>query len=661
MTATATPAPETEKVKGGRRRHEHPKRRRHPILWSVLALLVIALAVAGYWAYWLGTGLLEASRTVQDKAAVAQGELQLFRDKLKAGDDEAAEGHLDAAETALDEANKAAQVPQVRQAKDLPYVGNTVKDLDHLLAAADIMTGSARDALAVYADFSGADSKLFSNGTFSIPAIRSAQESVVAIRQAMDRAEAELRKVEGKGPKGEQALEKKRSGLKQIASLRAEILPLEPVLEALPAAVGADDKKSYLVAIMNPAEMRASGGAPLSVAFIKFKDGKMSIPLSGTTSRITLPGLATFTGENPPIVWPRMKNDPFQPAVGEKQRFVNANFNPDFPVSAEQMLRATPTFFGVKTDGVIALDVVAISNLLKVTGPIESPGYGTIDAANIVDKLLVDAYKNPDIAGRQDLNTELMPLMLAKLTEGGGMIGKAKALGEAVPARHLQMYYRDDRLQQLVEEKNLGGSVPDPKVGNLTAVYTQNGNGSKMDVFQKRTVQETVKVRKNGSALVSRTVVLKNASPRYLGVGPDKRRGYNTRWATNLVINLMPRAARVVSEPQVALKSTVGTGKDQDGRTYAKAAVAIPPDGKVRLTWEYVVPKALKRVGDGWEFVNRVAPQAMLRVPTYELSLSAPKGWTLEGGELWKIEGSRATSSLPMDRSYAMRLRLTPG
>jgi len=628
----------------------------------VLLIVVAALAVGGYWAYWLGTGLLDASRTVQDKAAVAQGELQLFRDTLKAGDQETATAHLDAAGVALGEAYEAAQVDQVRQAKGLPYVGNTVEDLDHLLAAAGIMTDSANDALVVYTDFSGADSKLYSDGEFSIPAIRSAEKSVTAIRKAMDDAEDELDQVEGKGPKGEQALEKKRSALTQIASVRDEIVPLEPVLKALPTAVGAEDKKSYLVAIMNPAEMRASGGAPLSVAFIKFKDGKMSIPLKGTTSSITLPELYTVAGSNPEVTWPRLADDPFQPEPSEPQRFVNANFNPSFPTSAEQMLRATPTFFGVKTDGVIALDVVAIANLLKVTGPIESDGYGTLDAGNVAEKLLVEAYKNQggNVAGRQSLNDALMGVMLDKLTEGGGMIGKARALGEGVPGRHLQMYYRDDRLQQLVEEKKLGGLVPNPKVGNLTAVYTQNGNGSKMDVFQKRTVQETVKIRKNGSALVTRTVALKNASPPYLGIGADKRRGYDTRWATNLVINLMPRNARLVSEPEVALRATVGSGEDQDGRTYAKAAVVTPPDGSATVTWRYVVPKAATKHGDAWRLLNYVAPQSMLKPPTLELTVLAPKGWAAEPAKGWTVEGDRATIKVLMDRVQVLKVQVSP-
>ncbi len=100
---------------------------------------------------------------------MAQSELELFRDSLKAGDDKAAKTHLRAGEDALGDAVGAAQSGQVRLAKGLPYVGPTIEDLDHLLAAATIMTDSARDAMDVYENFSGEDSKLFDDGKFSIP------------------------------------------------------------------------------------------------------------------------------------------------------------------------------------------------------------------------------------------------------------------------------------------------------------------------------------------------------------------------------------------------------------------------------------------------------------------------------------------------------------
>ena len=135
-------------------------------------------------------------------------------------------------------------------------------------------------------------------------------------------------------------------------------------------------------------------------------------------------------------------------------------------------------------------------------GPIESR-YGTLTPENLVQKLLIKAYKEQgtEIALRQQENDNLMRVVMGSLTAGGGLLDKARALGEAIPARHLQMYFRDKRLQQLVDEKNLGGAVPDPTVGNLSAVFTQNGNGSKLDVFQERTVKEHIKLRKDGSAI----------------------------------------------------------------------------------------------------------------------------------------------------------------
>jgi hypothetical protein len=654
VTSTATPPVSTG---GGGKRRAPRKRRRLPWpLLAVLGLLLAALVGAVIWAWSLASGVLAASRTVQDKAAVAQAELQAFRDTLKLGDEVTAEQHLAAGEKALEEARVAAQSDDVRTAKGLPYVGRTVEDLDHLLAAAGIMTDSARDALVVYRNFSGQDSELFRNSKFSIPAIEEAQTSVAAIERAIGRAETQLRQVDGDGPKGDEVLEKKRSGLRQIASLREEIVSLGPLLEAMPAAVGAEGKKTYLIAIMNPTEMRASGGAPLSVAFVQFKNGKMTIPLKGTTSELT--------GLNAEFYWDRLtgKKDPFALAEGEAERFVNTNFNPNFAVSGEQMVRATPANFGVKTDGVIALDIVAIGHLLDHTGPIQSEAYGKVTSKNIARKLLMEAYTlgsdDISVAARHDSNEELMTVMMSRLTEGGGLIGKARALGKAMPGRHLQLYFSDDRLQNLVVEKGMGGTIPVRDTGNLTAVYTQNGNGNKLDVYQRRTVREVVRLREDGSAVVRRTVALENPTPPYTAPYPDRKRGYDTRWANNLVINLMAKGTKVTDEPEVELVGTVGKGVNADGLQFAKAATVLPPDGSDRLTWEFVVPHAAVRKGDVMYFRNYVAPQPMLNFGTLQLSVIAPKGWTAKPAEGWKAAKKATRTEVVMDSVQVLKLRL---
>lgn len=653
MTSTVTRPASSHRV----RTRRAPRRRRTWVL-VVVAVVGLALALGAWWAWSLASGLLAASRTVQEQAAVAQSELEAFRDTLKLGDEVTAASHLALGEAALERARVAAQDEDVRRAKGLPYVGNTVEDLDHLLRAAGIMTGSARDALAVYENFSGDDSKLFRNGRFSLPAIEQARGSVASIETALGKAETALGRVDGDGPKGAEVLEKKRSGLRQIRSLRDELVSLTPLLDALPAAVGGEGKRTYLVAIMNPTEMRASGGTPLSVAFMRFKNGKMSIPLKGATSALT--------GLNSEFYWDRLtgKKDPFALGKGQAERFVNTTFNPSFPVSGEQMVRATPANFGIETDGVIALDIVAIGRLLEVTGPIESPSYGTITPENIAKKLLVKAYKlgsdDASVALRQESNTQLMTVMLSRLTEGGGLIGKARALGKAIPGRHLQMYFRDDDLQRVVVDKDMAGAVPDPASGNLTAVYTQNGNGNKLDIYQQRVVKDVVRVREDGSAVVRRTVTLKNPTPPYRGVGPDRLRGYDTRYATNLVINLMPDGAEVTKSPVVPMTGTVAEGVDQDGRTYAKAAVMLPPDGSAKLTWEYVVKDAAVRSGRALVFRNWVAPQAMLETPSLELTVIAPDGWTISAPKAWQQTDTGVSLATPMDRTGAYEVRLEP-
>ena len=108
------------------------------------------------------------------------------------------------------------------------------------------------------------------------------------------------------------------------------------------------------------------------------------------------------------------------------------------------------------------------------------------------------------------------------------------------------------------------------------------------------------------------------------------------------------------------MRTTAGSGEDHAGRTYAKAAVAIPPDGTEELTWEYVVPKAATRHGDAWRLLDYVSPQSMLKVPNYELTVVAPKGWQAEPAKGWKVDGATANISVPMDRSYVLKMQVSP-
>ena len=306
----------------------------------------------------------------------------------------------------------------------------------------------------------------------------------------MDRAEAQLQLVRGDGPRGAQALEKQQSALKQITSLRAELASLSPLLDAMPAAVGADGKRTYLVAIMNPAEMRASGGAPLSVAFVRFKDGKMSIPLKGATSALTRYEPAV------PLEPPDREEDPFQIPAGEPQRFVNTDVQPE--------LRRVRRADGAGDQGELRATRPTVSSLWTSrpsvtcwTRPARSrrTSTGRSPARTSPRSCSSQGYKTGSDAAlgrsvRHDVNDQLMTTMLSRLTEGGGLIAKMQALRTGGPRpAPADVLPRRRLCRRCIEAKHMAGTIPSPATGNLTAVYTQNGNASKMDVFQHRTVR----------------------------------------------------------------------------------------------------------------------------------------------------------------------------
>jgi hypothetical protein len=222
------------------------------------------------------------------------------------------------------------------------------------------------------------------------------------------------------------------------------------------------------------------------------------------------------------------------------------------------------------------------------------------------------------------------------------------------------MYFRDADLQHLVQKERSAGEVAAPETGDLAAVYTQNGNGSKVDVFQHRTVRETIRLRADGSARIRRTVMIENRTPPYVGPGVDEKRGYFTRWVQLKVMNLMPPGADVIRAPGVGVATSVVDGVDQDGRIFAEGIIVIPPGQNAELTWVYDVPRAAVPDGDGLRLLVHTETQATLVDPSFELTVVAPVGWeTRPGPGGWKAVDGGAAITVPMDRARLLQLSVS--
>lgn len=630
------------------------------VAWTVVALLLAG--VAGFVA-WLGIGLLGASRDIKASADAGQAQLTQFKNAATSGDRALAESYLAAADANLAHARKRSRDPQIRVAARLPILSTPVADLRHLLSAATTIAAAGHTGLDVYGQLSGGSSTIYNNGRFDIPALRSLTVSATAIDAQMGAAEAELAQVDGTGLKEDGVLAARDSALTQVRSLRKQMTDALPVLEVLPDAVGASGPKTYLVAVMNPAELRASGGAPLSVAELQFTDGQLTRGQSGTTSELT----AGPDGvPNLPVAWSAVKGDPFrldtknQPG---KAPFVNAGFNPDFRVAGANMAAAWQAQFARPVDGVIALDTKAIEAVLAASGPIPTAGYGTVDATNMQKLLLEDAYK-PELAGtRHTLNYELMGAFIERLQTGGSLVANAKGLAAAAPARHLQLWFPDKTLAELVAQKHYDGAVATPETGDHIAVYTQNGNLSKTDVFQQRSVTDAVTLAADGSAKVTRTVTIQNTfAVTDAAVQVSRNNDYLTGWMRPGVISLLPQGAVVTKEPVSTFKGSL-KGVDQAGRPFYKSNMEMAPGTTGTWVLEFTVPRMAVVSGSSMTLDVLAEPQAMATIQQVHVEVTPPAGWTATAanGDGASVVGGLAVMDTPVDRVRAATFRLQGG
>jgi hypothetical protein len=211
-------------------------------------------------------------------------------------------------------------------------------------------------------------------------------------------------------------------------------------------------------------------------------------------------------------------------------------------------MRGYTAQFGVKLDGVIALDPIALQHLMGQIPAFTTPGYGLVTADNIVKTVLVDSYSRfPNFEQRHVYNDQLMTTLLHKILGGGHMIGKGTALRDAADDGHLQMLMNDAAVQKQIAAGGLMRTLPAAGSGDVVGVYTLNANASKVDYWQKRSIDERVTLHADGSGDVVRTVKITNAAPPYVGPGTDPAWGYLSRISYPKFTTYLPASATVQS------------------------------------------------------------------------------------------------------------------
>ncbi|MGB9723121.1 MAG: tetratricopeptide repeat protein [Chloroflexia bacterium] len=224
---------------------------------------------------------------------------------------------------------------------------------------------------------------------------------------------------------------------------------LDDFLPQAREVLGGAGPRRYLLLGQNNFELRATGGFLGSMGVMTVEGGEIA----------DLDYRRSYDWDNPN----REKMQPPYPYV-RYMRFGawfirDANWYADFPTSARMVEEFWQRDGHGTVDGVIAVDLYAVQNLLEALGPVEVPGYGvSIGGSNALETLWEGYRRDPGflpaltsaVAGRlQDpdlLQPERLPALLV-------------ALGRSLEEKHILLYFNDPTLQAAVVRAGWGGAL----------------------------------------------------------------------------------------------------------------------------------------------------------------------------------------------------------
>ncbi|HEY7824113.1 MAG TPA: DUF4012 domain-containing protein [Acidimicrobiia bacterium] len=657
----------------------------------VLAVFAaVVVAVVGGFVFWLQAGLIYSFTLLGTGGLGLQDHLSKAADGLTAGNYTAGEAEYRLALESTETLDRSLETPQVDFIARFQGGVTAVTNWQRVVSAADEITAATGELLSLYGDLSGnsGTQNIFTDGAIDLDRLERVAPRVDTVLDDLAQAEANLNAVQTGGRFTEPLEDVRDQALAEMAPVQTAVEVLVDIAPVLPQALGADGPRRYLIAIGNQAEMRASFGAPLTLLMVEFDDGRISIPIKGQTSTELFPPL------NARVNWFGPAYNPFFLGNQRNRPFVVTNTHPNMMFSAQEMAGAWKGGNYPEVDGIVAMDLTAIAAVLEATGPIESPVYGTVTSEDIGRLLLIDAYEEfgqDDAIARQQANQQLLDELLGRILSGNDLVNSAQAIASTAPGRHFQVWMKDRRLQRLSLDAGAAGVVEAPESGDWTAMYTQNGNQSKVDVFQQRNQLVVVNLAEDGSARVRQQLTLTNATPADRPEGPPERIGYETSWLKNAYLMYVPKNARNyrVGYPQdFNVRPFAGHGRrqlgggwidDGLGNTMIRVVGWTPPGGQTAITVSYDLPpgtfsadaeRATPATSDtsteqqvtneeptSLEYRIRAEPQALFIDPTLTIQVTPPAGWGPVVQPGMQVSEGTATLSAVLDQPREIGIR----
>ncbi len=564
---------------------------------KVLTGIAIFLVVFGVAAYFLA---IQPAMRIRAKGLEVVAEARKLQATVKANDIDLLRKDIDNMAVKYSEFEKEAKT--VYWASFIPYVNDFKSGVEagrYMLVAGD----EAIEAIYPYADLIGL--KKGEQNFYEKSAEERLQTAVLTLDKMLERIDVVAQNIE-EAEKRIASIDPNRypkkignteiraniqDGKNQFEGMATLFVDAKPFLKQLPAILGAEEEKNYLILFQNTAERRATGGFYTFYAVFNINKGKIEI--KDSSDIYDLDNSIASHPRAPEKILAYHKNV-------NTFNLRDSNLSPDFVESVklfnslyEDASRA------IDYDGIITMDSKVLVDMLKIFGDTQVDGINfsanndeRCDCPQVIYTLF-DIVDRPVNYVKVDRKRILGNLMLELFYKAIGFSPSkywgqlAQTMFKNLDEKHMLLYFTDKDTQKAVEALNYAGRIREYD-GDYLHISNVNFAGAKSNMFiDEQITSETTFENGVGKRIV--TITFKNP---YEHSDCNLERGGLCLNATlrNWIRFYVPEGSKLV---EFKGSQTKVLTYDELGKTVYEGFMTVNPKGQAEVTVEYTLPTSI--------------------------------------------------------------------
>lgn len=453
------------------RRRERGRRVKRVIIGCILIAVPIVLA--------FGFVLAMNARSVKSNLEAAQADFARARAAALSGDQAGAQRAAMDGQAAAGAARAQTSGAVWSVASHVPVAGDSLRAVDVIARESDVIARRVLPLLLSLSDtvrpaqpHSGNDRMNLAALDDAAPKLEMAQADLAQVRAHLSAAAEGTLPAFVASPLGKFR--------HQVDGLSSTLAGVSHAAQLLPPMLGYRQTRRYFVAFQNPAEARGTGGLVGAFGIAEASNGRIRFSQLGTDSELrSLAALPVDLGRN------------FRDLYGEDPAlWSNANESPHFPYAARLWLAMWQRTHGQRLDGVVTVDPLVLSYILRATGPVTLPTGEQITTDNVVRKTLSDAYARytTNSAARKRYLLQVSSAVVARLLSSPvDTRTLLKALARGADERRLLVYSQHSGEERVLANTSLAGALP-ARAGPYAFVVVNNSGANKLDYYLERHV-----------------------------------------------------------------------------------------------------------------------------------------------------------------------------